>query len=85
MPKVKPIFKPDEDRALDHESGKQLRALRKEFGINQKAMAMELGVTNSYLCEIEQGRRILRVSMWNKAMEAINQRAQKLEKIREVL
>lgn len=36
--------------------GKKLRDRRKDLGLTQKAVAGELSISNSYLCDIERGR-----------------------------
>lgn len=72
MARTKPIFAQDEDRKLDGECASILRKLRLEAGLSQKSLAISLGVTNSYLCDIEKGNRTLRISFWNRAVEIIN-------------
>lgn len=41
------------------------------LGISQKTLAMEMGITPSYLCDLEQSRRDWDMSLFNKAKEAM--------------
>jgi transcriptional regulator with XRE-family HTH domain len=75
MAQDKPIFPPNEDRQLDAQSGQMLRSRRIDAGLSQKSLAISLGITPGYLCELERGTRILRVSMWNRAAAIINEHA----------
>lgn len=72
MRRPKPIFKKGEDRLLDKMSADILRDLREEVGMSQKDLAATLGMTASYLCDIENGRRDLRLSQWESALNELN-------------
>ncbi len=57
---------------LDKLSADILRDLREEVGMSQKDLAGALGMTASYLCDIENGRRDLRLSQWESALNVLN-------------
>jgi transcriptional regulator with XRE-family HTH domain len=81
MRRPKPIFKKDEDRKLDKMSADMLRDLREEVGMSQKDLAGALGMTASYLCDIENGRRDLTLSRWEAALNAINKFANAMQQL----
>lgn len=51
-----------EQKRADKVIGHTLKVARKESGLTQVQVANQLGTTQSFVCEIEKGRRSLRVS-----------------------
>lgn len=52
-------------------SAAKLLAARKSAGISQKALAIEMGITQPYLSDLEQGNRKWSVQLFFKAKEAL--------------
>ncbi|MCP4153961.1 MAG: helix-turn-helix transcriptional regulator [bacterium] len=55
-----------EDRNL---KGTRIKQIRKHLGLNQKVFAKKLAITNSYLSEIESGKKKPGVEVLNKLVE----------------
>lgn len=49
--------------------GRSVRRLREERGISLKAFADRMGITPSFLCYLEQGKRHWSQELWKKACQ----------------
>lgn len=69
--KLKPI--PDgSDMLLDNEkTAAQFLEIRKTLNIEQKTLALEMGVSQGYLCDLEQGKRRWSLLIFNSAKAAL--------------
>ncbi len=48
-----------------------VRAARRELAVQQKAMASEMGISQSYLYDLEKGTRAWSMELFNRAKEAL--------------
>jgi len=66
-----PKILPGQDELLDRQSAQDLLDARLKLGIQQKAVALEVGIAASYLGELEHGTRKLRKRMFNRIKAAL--------------
>lgn len=59
------------DKSNDRKEGKRLTALRKSRGIKASWVADEMGVSNSFLCLLEAGKRHWNQEQVGKYLKAI--------------
>lgn len=64
--KRKAVAVPDDDA-----NGTSIRILRQDHGMTQQELADALGISNSYLSEMERGGRSMDEETFNLAREAI--------------
>ena len=71
LDKLKPILKAD-DAILDTPAtAAAIVKARETLGISQKALALELSVSQSYLCDLEKGSRRWSLALFNSAKAAL--------------
>jgi transcriptional regulator with XRE-family HTH domain len=71
MPKLPtPVLEPNQ-KLESKTTGKTVRELRTVKGMSQKELAGAIGISTSYMCELEKGTRNWDLARWNAACEAI--------------
>lgn len=72
LAELKPI--PAKDIALDGEkTAAAIVSARHALNIEQKILAMQMGITQSYLCDLEKNRRVWTISLFNRAKVAMEE------------
>lgn len=69
--KLTPKLLPDQDELLTSESAQDLLDARVKLGVQQKAVALEVGISAAYLHDLEQKRRRLRLRMFQRIKAAL--------------
>lgn len=71
LAKLKPVID-QTDAVLDTPACAKLIAdTREALGVSQKALAIEMKIAQSYLCDLEGSRRRWSLALWEKAMAAL--------------
>lgn len=60
----------------------EIRLLRKSIGVSQMQLALEAGMSNVHLCQIEKGKKMLTVAIRDRILVAL-ERLKKDEKVPE--
>ena len=61
-----------ENAALDSKAtGSAVANVRRQLSIQQKTLAIEMGISQSFLCDLEQGKRDWWMDTFNKAKAAM--------------
>jgi len=68
--KLKPILAVDSFLET-HQTANQIVEARKQLGISQKALAIEMGIGRPYLCDLEYGRRRWTMERFKKAKASL--------------
>ena len=55
-----------------YEIGQRVRKFRKAYGLSQEELAEKVGISQSFLCDIEQGRSKPSIDTALKIAEALN-------------
>lgn len=72
MKKPRFTFKKEESKAPDHVAiGASVRSARLIRRLSQKRLAIEVGITQPYLCDLECGRRKWNDTLFFKVVEAL--------------
>ena len=75
MIKLIPKILPGQDELLEDASADDLLEARLKAGIQQKAVALEVGISQSYLHDLEQKKRHLRLRMFERIKAALEKLA----------
>lgn len=71
LAKLKPVID-QTDAVLDTPAcAKIIADTRETLGISQKALAIEMEIAQSYLCDLEGARRRWSLALWQKALAAL--------------
>lgn len=69
--KLQPVLKAD-DAVLDvRATALLIRKCRESIAVSQKAVALEVGISQSYLSDLESGNRHWSLAMFNKVKNAM--------------
>ena len=66
-----PVLNQDNAILDDAATSSAIVKVREELDVSQKALSIEMGITQSYLCDLEMGRRHWRLKLFNKAKAAL--------------
>lgn len=68
--KLTPVLR--ENAALDSTAtGASVASVRRQLNIAQKTLAIEMGISQSFLCDLEQGKRDWWMDTFTKAKSAL--------------
>ena len=71
LDKLKPVLKTDDALLDTPATATAIVKAREALGISQKALALELAVSQSYLCDLEKGSRRWSLALFNSAKSAL--------------
>lgn len=68
---MKPILDASDQLLDTAETAKMVVFVRVQMGVSQKALAIEMGINQSYLCDLEKGKRRWSLALFNSAKDAL--------------
>lgn len=69
---LKPVLKEDDAILDDGATAAAIRRTRLALGLQQKSVALEVGITQSYLADMESGKRHIKLAMFNRIKTALD-------------
>jgi predicted transcriptional regulator len=69
--KLKPVFEKDNAPLDTERTAAMILKARQDLGIQQKALALEMGISDAYMHELESGSRKWKLKLFNRAKAAL--------------